>query len=191
VIVLVTGPVRAGKSAYALQLAREHGGRCVYVATYDATPGDPEMAERIARHRTARGDMAVIETNERAGPSLAGTLAGAPAGDVLIVDSVGTWLAALLFEIEELAERDPVAAAAELERRAAALPAALDRCAATAVVVSEEAGWGVVPGNVLGRLFRDQLGRTTAEIAGRAEHAYLVVAGYAVDLAVAGRRVSG
>jgi adenosyl cobinamide kinase/adenosyl cobinamide phosphate guanylyltransferase len=37
----------------------------------------------------------------------------------------------------------------------------------------------------------DQLGRTAAAVAGRAERAYLGVAGYAVDPAPAGRRVSG
>ena len=76
-IVLVTGPVRSGKRDFALQLARESGRIPVYVATYEAGPGDPEMAERIERHRAARGGMATIETNEGTGPTLVDTLAGA------------------------------------------------------------------------------------------------------------------
>lgn len=190
-IVLVTGPVRSGKSAFALELARAAGRRATYVATCDADPGDPEMAERIARHRAARPDMAAVETSERTGPTLLETLAGALPGELLVIDSLGTWLASHLLALEDLAATDPVAAARALEARAAPLGPALDRLAADAVVVSEEAGWGVVPPTVLGRLFRDQLGRTTADVARRSERAYLVVAGYALDLKAAGRPVSG
>jgi len=189
-IVFVTGPVRSGKSAFALQLARESGGTPVYVATCDADPNDPEMAARIARHRAERGALRTIETNEHSGPTLFETLAAGRAGETLVVDSLGTWLTAHLLELESLAARDPVGAAAELERRASGLPAVLDGMAADVVVVSEETGWGVVPPTILGRLFRDQLGRTSAAVAGRAGRAYLVVAGYAVDLTRAGRRVS-
>lgn len=190
-IVLVTGPVRSGKSAFALELARERRHRATYVATCEADPNDPEMAERIAQHRAGRGDLLSIETSERLGPTLVETLSAARAGELLVVDSLGTWLGAHLLTLEELAGTDPVAAARALEARAAALLPALDRLAADAVVVSEEAGWGVVPASVLGRLFRDQLGRTTAEVAKRSERAYLVVAGYAVDLKTAGRPVNG
>jgi adenosylcobinamide kinase/adenosylcobinamide-phosphate guanylyltransferase len=190
VITLVTGPVRSGKSAYALKLASESPHTPVFVATYDVAPNDPEMAERIARHRIERGAMRTIEAGERSGPTLVEVLANAEHGEVLIVDSLGTWLAGHLFALEDLAGTDPVAAARELERRTGALLPALDGLRADAIVVSEETGWGIVPPTVLGRLFRDQLGRTTAAVAGRAGAACLVVAGYAVDLAQAGRRIS-
>ncbi len=189
-IVLVTGPVRSGKSAFALQLARESGRTPVYLATCEAGARDSEMAARIARHRAERGGMRTVETDERSGPALAAALAAGRPGEILIVDSLGTWLASHLLAIEELAAADPLAAAAELEGRAGALLPALDALTCDAVVVSEETGWGVVPPTVLGRLFRDQLGRTSAAVAGRATAAYLVVAGFAVDLARAGRRVS-
>jgi adenosylcobinamide kinase/adenosylcobinamide-phosphate guanylyltransferase len=190
VITLVTGPVRSGKSAYALKLASESPHTPVFVATYDSAADDPEMAERIARHRAGRGTMRTIEAGERSGRTVIEVLAEARHGEVLIVDSLGTWLAGQLFALEDLAGADPVAAALELERRAGALLPALDDLKADAIVVSEETGWGIVPPTVLGRLFRDQLGRTTAAVAGRAGAAYLVVAGYAVDLTQTGRRVS-
>jgi adenosylcobinamide kinase/adenosylcobinamide-phosphate guanylyltransferase len=190
-ITLVTGPVRSGKSAFALELARASGHTPVYVATYEAGAGDAEMAVRIVRHRAERGAMRTVETSERTGPTLLETLAAARTGEILIVDSLGTWLAEHLLALEEQAGGDPVAAARELERRTAALVPALAGLRADAVVISEETGWGVVPPTVLGRLFRDQLGRTGAAVAGCAGAAYLVVAGYAVDLTRAGRRVSG
>lgn len=190
-IVLVTGPVRSGKSSFALELAREGGRTPVYVATYAAERTDPEMADRIVRHRAARGEMRTIETNERTGPALVDALAAARPDEVLVVDSLGTWLAAHVLALEDLAATDPAAAAQELERRAGTLLPALAGLTADAVVVGEEAGWGLVPPAVLGRLFRDQLGRTAAAVAGVADRTFLVVAGYAVDLSAAGRRVSG
>jgi adenosylcobinamide kinase/adenosylcobinamide-phosphate guanylyltransferase len=190
-IVFITGPVRSGKSTFALDIARQSGRTPVYVATYEADSRDPEMADRIARHRAERGNMRTIETNEHSGPALPQTLAAARAGEILIVDSLGTWLGAHLHALEELALVDSLAAGRQLERRAAALVSVLDGLAADVVIVSEETGWGVVPAAVLGRLFRDHLGRLAADIAGRADRAYLVVAGYAVDLAAMGRRISG
>lgn len=190
-IVLVTGPVRSGKSAFALELARERGCPATYVATCEADPDDAEMADRIARHRAARGAMPAVETNERTGPALVEVLTAARSGELLVVDSLGTWLAGHLLALEELAATDAPAAARALETRAAALLPALARCPAAVILVAEEAGWGVVPPTVLGRLFRDQLGRTAAEIAKRAERTYLVVAGHALDLSVAGRRING
>ena len=52
--VLIGGGARCGKSAYALQRARELGARRAFVATAQAY--DAEMADRIARHRSERGD---------------------------------------------------------------------------------------------------------------------------------------
>lgn len=190
-IFLVTGPVRSGKSAFALELARESDRTPVYVATCDADANDPEMTARIARHRADRGAMRTIETNERSGPTLAETLTGAGPGEILIVDSLGTWLAAHVLALEERAVADSVAAAGELAERAVTLLVALESLAADAVLIAEETGWGVVPPTVLGRLFRDQMGRTVQDVAARAGRTYLVVAGYAVDIGKAGRRING
>jgi len=189
-LVLVTGPVRAGKSAFALRLARASGKAPVYVATALVDPGDAEMTARIAQHRAERGALRTVEVDERAGPSLAAVLGGLGAGEVAIVDSLGTWLGGLLLGEEDRAAAEPLAVAARIGERARNLRAALAEMKADAVVVAEEAGWGVVPPTPLGRIFRDELGRTTAALAQRAERAYLVVAGYAVDLRAVGQPVS-
>jgi adenosylcobinamide kinase/adenosylcobinamide-phosphate guanylyltransferase len=67
----------------------------------------------------------------------------------------------------------------------------LESVAADVIVISEETGWGVVPPTLLGRLFRDQLGRTARAVAARASRTFLVVAGYAVDVGTNGRRING
>jgi adenosylcobinamide kinase/adenosylcobinamide-phosphate guanylyltransferase len=178
-LTLLTGPVRSGKSTFALALARESGRDPVYVATAAIDPGDPEMGERVARHRAERGGMRTLETDETAGPRLADALRALGPGDVAVVDSLGTWLSSY------------VVAETPLEEPVAALLAALAATPADVVMVAEETGWGVVPPYPLGRTFRDELGRLTATIAGNAGRAYLVVAGFAVDLRAAGRRISG
>ena len=62
------------------------------------------------------------------------------------------------------------------------LAAALTSAQADVIVVAEETGWGLVPPSVLGRVFRDTLGRLTQRLAASADRVELVVAGFAVDL---------
>jgi adenosylcobinamide kinase/adenosylcobinamide-phosphate guanylyltransferase len=177
-LTLLTGPVRSGKSTFALELAAESGREPVYVATAAIDPADPEMTERVARHRAERGAMRTIETGTAPGPALAGVLHDARAEEILIVDSLGTWLSSLLI------------AGVEIAPRAAELRAALAATRADVIVVAEETGWGVVPPSALGRAFRDELGRLTATLARSADRAYLIVAGHAVDLHRLGRRIT-
>jgi len=190
-LTLVTGPVRSGKSTFALALARESGREPVYVATAEIDPHDAEMTERVARHRAERGAMCTIETSDRVGSRLEDVLAAATEGQVAIVDSLGSWLGSRLVAHAAVLGEDAIAVGIALDRDAAALLAALALVRADVVIVTEETGWGVVPPYALGRAFRDHLGRLTAALASRAGVAYLVVAGYAIDLRSVGRRVSG
>lgn len=60
------------------------------------------------------------------------------------------------------------------------LGALLDKAAcasAKVVMVTNEVGWGLVPFNPLGRLFRDLLGRVNQMAAARASEVHLLVAG--------------
>jgi adenosylcobinamide kinase/adenosylcobinamide-phosphate guanylyltransferase len=49
-------------------------------------------------------------------------------------------------------------------------------------VVSEQAGWGVVPPTAIGGIFRDRLGELEQQVMGIATSGWLVVAGRAIDL---------
>jgi adenosylcobinamide kinase / adenosylcobinamide-phosphate guanylyltransferase len=189
-LVVVTGPVRSGKSSFALTLARTSGKTPVYVATAAVDPSDGEMTARVAHHRAERGAMRTVEVDERSGPGLEAVLTGLDAGEIALVESLGTWFGALLLGEEERAGAEPAAVAARLAARGTNLRAALAKMKADAVMVAEETGWGVVPLSPLGRIFRDELGRTTAALALGADRAYLIVAGYAVDLRAVGRPVT-
>ena len=189
--ILVLGPVRSGKSARAAALAHATGKPVIFAATAAIDPGDAEMRERVARHRRDRpADWTVVETAGAEGPSLPALLRDAAAGSCILVDALGTWIAAALFEWRAWAEDDAVATLDALDARGAELAAALRETRATAIVVAEETGWGVVPVSAVGRLFRDAMGRLVQRIAADAERVELVVAGFAVDLRALGEPVA-
>ena len=189
-ITLVLGPVRAGKSARAVALARASGKRVVVAATLAVDPNDTEMLERIERHRRDRPpEWELVETGMPRGPRLADVLRGAEPQTCIVIDALGTWLAAHLVSREEAAEREPIATLSALDACGAALADALARTRADVIVVAEEAGWGVVPPTALGRIFRDALGRLTQRIAEQADRVELVVAGYTIDVRAVGKPI--
>jgi adenosylcobinamide kinase / adenosylcobinamide-phosphate guanylyltransferase len=188
---LITGPVRAGKSDFARRLALEQRGPVLFIATARVDPADSEFVARVERHRRERPPE--WTTIESAGPprrDLARILTDALPEATIVVDSLGTWLADLLLDIEAVAERDPEAASEQLDGYAQTLVAAIGVTRSRLILVSEEAGWGIVPATRLGRVFRDALGRLNRHAAAVAGRAYLVVAGYALDLR-AGSPVDG
>jgi adenosylcobinamide kinase / adenosylcobinamide-phosphate guanylyltransferase len=149
-----------------------------YVATGPGGPegsaGDPEWAARVAAHRARRpGWWRTVETTD-----LAGVLARARGA--LLIDGIGTWLAAAM---DECGAWDGSAdSAGRLATRIAGLVGAWRQTAAHVVAVSDEVGLGVVPGTPAGRLFRDELGRLNQALAAESEEAELVVAGRALPL---------
>jgi adenosylcobinamide kinase / adenosylcobinamide-phosphate guanylyltransferase len=172
--VLVLGGARSGKSEQAeLRLAGEPD--VTYVATGPAPEaGDPEWAARVAAHRVRRPAWwRTAETTD-----LAGVLADARGA--LLIDGIGTWLAAVM---DECGAWDGSAdSAARLAARIAGLTGAWRQTGAHVVAVSDEAGLGVVPATPAGRLFRDELGRLNQVLAAESEEAELVVAGRVVPL---------
>jgi adenosylcobinamide kinase/adenosylcobinamide-phosphate guanylyltransferase len=159
--VLVVGGQRSGKSRYAERLATDCGLARTYVAT--ATPGDGEMAERIARHRDRRGgEWTTIEEPL----DLPGALTRACRSEaVVLVDCLTLWLNNLF-----AAERD-------IEKESGRLVAALGRAAGPFILVSNEVGSGIVPANALARAYADALGTLNQRVAEAVARVVLVVAG--------------
>jgi adenosylcobinamide kinase/adenosylcobinamide-phosphate guanylyltransferase len=180
-VILLTGPVRSGKSRLAMRMAEQLDGDVCYVATAAADAGDPEWTARIRRHQNDRpGSWKLLETANAPEDLLPDTLRTATQGQTLIVDSLGTWLAALIPQIRDGSEVPAIEGA--LQRNADTLIDAMMQTSATVIAVSEETGWGIVPESPAGRLFRDVLGRMNQTLAQRADRAYLVVCGHALDL---------
>jgi adenosylcobinamide kinase/adenosylcobinamide-phosphate guanylyltransferase len=172
--VLVMGGARSGKSERAeLRLAGEP--EVTYVATaprWRDGAGDREWAARVAAHRARRPAWwRTAETTDLA------TVLASARGAVLI-DGIGTWLAAVLDECDGWGG----SAASQVAGRITELIAAWRQAGALVVAVSDEAGMGVVPATPAGRLFRDELGRLNQALAAESEEAELVIAGRVLPL---------
>jgi adenosylcobinamide kinase / adenosylcobinamide-phosphate guanylyltransferase len=165
-VCLVLGGARSGKSAVAEGQVLASGLEPVYLATAEARDG--EMAERIARHRTRRGQ--VWKTIEEPLELIDVLIAQAGPERIILVDCLTLWLANLMG-----AERDPVA---EGDRLAVALADA----AGPIVLVSNEVGQGIVPDNALARRFRDEAGLIHLKVAAVSGRVLFVTAGIAQTL---------
>jgi histidinol-phosphate/aromatic aminotransferase/cobyric acid decarboxylase-like protein/adenosyl cobinamide kinase/adenosyl cobinamide phosphate guanylyltransferase len=181
-LVLVLGGVRSGKSKVAERIAAAAGEPVCYLATGGGS--DPEMAERIERHRARR--PAGWRTVERDDPGSARVAAR----ETLLLDGIAPWLTRRMGE-EGLWTEEAVAplgheGRAAYERvlgsvRAFAREAA-ERPGLT-VAVADESGLGLVPTGAGTRRYLDLAGEATQALAERAEQVVLVVAGQPVDLA--------
>ena len=209
-LILVTGGARSGKSTFAerlaAQLAEPGGGRVTYLATSETH--DPEMAQRVAAHQSARlASWTTIECPievpaavRASAPAAAdGAASGSAAAPVFLLDCVTLWVTNLLFSggafgggepPEDGYNYDKDLLPADEERAAAGrvaaavddLLAALDETDATLVAVTNEVGLGVVPEYPLARLYRDQLGWANQRLARYADRAYFLVSGYPLDV---------
>ena len=160
-ITLVLGGARSGKSDVAEQLAAAASDRVTYIAT--AVVSDDDLAARVQRHRDRRpGDWHTVE----AGPDLVAALRDAPSDRTVLVDSLGTWVAA----------HDAFAVDGS-----SLLDALRDRRADT-VLVSDEVGLGVHPSTEVGVAFRDALGELNRAVAAVADDVLLIVAGRVLPL---------
>jgi adenosyl cobinamide kinase/adenosyl cobinamide phosphate guanylyltransferase len=166
VIVLVLGGTRSGKSRVAEGIAARLAGpdgAVTYLATAQVDPSDADHAARIGAHRRRRpATWTTVECGEP------GDVVGAlgEADGVVLLDSLGTW----------------VASHPELDPDPAPLVEALRRRGRPTVVVGEEVGLSLHAPTPIGRRFVDALGTVNEAVSRAADEALLVVAGRALRL---------
>ncbi|UDL89890.1 bifunctional adenosylcobinamide kinase/adenosylcobinamide-phosphate guanylyltransferase [Mesorhizobium sp. PAMC28654] len=159
-LTFLIGGSRSGKSGHAETLVTAHPAPWSYIATAQAY--DDEMRERIALHRSRRGEgWMTID----APLDLAGAIEALPDGQPVLVDCLTLWLTNHM-----LAEHD-------VEAECRRLADVLSRPRGPWFVVSNEVGQGIVPDNALARRFRDAAGRLNQQVAAVAETVLLMVAG--------------
>jgi adenosylcobinamide kinase/adenosylcobinamide-phosphate guanylyltransferase len=167
-LTLVTGGARSGKSSYALSRVTRQHRHPAFVATAQAF--DDEMRDRIARHKTERGDR--FRTIE-APLNLAAALTSLPEEvDIAVVDCLTVWLGNLYHHSGDHESRIRAAVDALID--------ALPRVRCDLVIVTNEVGWGIVPENSSARSFRDMAGMLNRRVAKLAEEVHLCVCGLPV-----------
>jgi adenosylcobinamide kinase/adenosylcobinamide-phosphate guanylyltransferase len=168
-LTLLVGGARSGKSDLAVQIGARHPDQDAVTFVATAQRFDDDMSTRIDRHRAERPPWPTVE----APVDLAGAVTAVQAEHLLIIDCLTLWVSNLMLEQwSEEAVRDASAATAA---------AAAARSGPT-VVVSNEVGLGIHPGNELGRQYRDLLGQVNRQWAGAAGRSMFLVAGRALPL---------
>ena len=166
-LTVLIGGARSGKSALAVDLATRSGRSVVFVAT--ATRSDDEMADRITRHRAERpADWRTIE----APVDLVRALDEADDDACMVVDCLSLWTMNVFAADDD---------ATVLGRVADQVARTRARSGPT-IVVGNEVGTGIVPGDPASRRYRDLLGRVNAAWSRAADRAFLVVAGRVLAL---------
>lgn len=166
---LVLGGARSGKSTWA---ENRFADRDVvdYVATSEESAEDPEWVERLALHRSRRpAGWRTVETLSLADELLR-------ADDVpVVIDCLAVWLTRILDEVGAWEDRSGWRDA--LDEQTSRLTGALAATRREVVLVSNEAGQGVVPATASGRLFRDELGRLNTAVAAACDEVWMCEAG--------------
>ena len=174
-IVLVTGGCRSGKSAYAQQMAESLPPSRLYVATCPVT--DDEMERRIEQHRRSRRNRGWETVEEQF--DLTGVFRRHTEYNVVLVDCVTLWVNNLMYQAEHESRQLMEADVAE---RCGQMLEAAETCRGTAIFVTNEVGFGVVPENAQARCYRDLIGRANQTIAARADAVTLVCCGIPLHL---------
>lgn len=168
-LTVLLGGARSGKSALAVEIASRDGNGVTYLATSPTIPGDDDLAQRIARHRSERPTTWTTIEEQL---DLASALARVDT-PVVIVDCLTLWAGNMLHhghDEQSVLDASDVAVAIVGDRDLAA------------VVVSNEVGLGIVPANELARDYRDVLGRVNQRWVAAADQALFMVAGRALPL---------
>jgi adenosylcobinamide kinase/adenosylcobinamide-phosphate guanylyltransferase len=178
----VLGGSGSGKSVFAERLASESDStRVLYIATANA--GDPEMASRIAAHKSRRpAEWDTWEGNLKTLPAEIKIFL--PSYGVLLLDSLTAYLSGLFLALPEPSYEDekawPDAEKKILDEAGGIFSGFTEASPGTnkrLIVVSDETGCGVVPPYPTGRRFRDLQGKANQVAAGFADDMALVVAG--------------
>lgn len=181
-ITLVTGATRSGKSEWAELLAMRSQKNVIYIATASRYADDPEWDARLQKHRDRRpSDWQTQEVPIDLAKIISELEAHNHQNNLeayVLVDSLGTWLANLLEQPEEIWQ--------QIEQE---LLIMIQHCHLDITFVSEEVGWGIVPAYALGRQFRDRLGSLSRKIGAIADVVYLVTGGHAVNLSQIGEKL--
>jgi adenosylcobinamide kinase/adenosylcobinamide-phosphate guanylyltransferase len=178
-LTFIIGGARSGKSNHAEKLGLLSDGQVLYIATAQAL--DEEMHRRIEAHKEKRSARwHTIELPTDVGTQL---LAQPPHADVLILDCLTLLVSnALLKAAPNPDEPDEAAARLVVESEIGNLLKAITEIPGQWLIVSNEAGQGVVPAYAAGRLFRDLLGWANQQLADKADEVIWMVAGIPIPI---------
>lgn len=160
-IIFITGGQRSGKSSYAQKLAEEKSDNPVYLAT--SRIWDEEFRERVARHKSDRGEHWENIEEEKHLSRLH------LENRVVLLDCITLWLTNLFHDHNFDANLALTEAKAEWSK--------FIKHDFTLIVVSNEVGLGLIPEQLSVRQFVDLQGWMNQYIASTAQSVKFMVSG--------------
>jgi adenosylcobinamide kinase / adenosylcobinamide-phosphate guanylyltransferase len=170
-ITLILGGARSGKSSHAQKLAQESGKSVTFIATAQAY--DEEMSARIQKHQNERPQhwqALEIQTD-------IASCVKEIKSDIVILDCVTLLATNLMMQFvkDDIVHQEPFMKAMQNETQT--LISAIRESQTEWIVVSNEAGLGLVPPYQMGRVYRDVLGWVNQKLAQKADSVLFMVAG--------------
>jgi len=169
-LIFVTGGARSGKSDYAQARAESFTGPHYFIATCPVI--DPEMDDRIKRHKAAREEGAWKTIEEELDLIIA--IKSIKKYSVCLIDCLTLWINNLMYDSEKA---NIMFGENEMQEKAEELVLQIKKFTGTFICVSNEVGMGIVPENAKARHYRDLVGRTNRIIAAAADEVILVSCG--------------
>jgi len=171
---LITGGARSGKSTLAQEMAQKAGGHVLFVATAEA--GDPEMKRRIEAHKKSRpAGWKTLEVQSHLGSRILKEFGSA---NTVVIDCVTLLVSNIIGQFDE--KSDPAEVDKAVTEEIRELIGCVDNCKADFIIVTNEVGLGIIPGDYISRLYRDLLGKANRLLAASVDNVYFMVAGIPV-----------
>jgi len=173
-VIVITGGVRSGKSAWALQKANSTSKKNkVFLATAEIV--DDEMRQRAINHQKQRGDSwSTIEEPV----ALAQRIAELSEHCCAVLDCCTVWLGNVWHRCGD----DASTLQSHIDELCVALTTWKENKSGTLIIVTNEVGWGIVPHEPAVRRYRDFAGLLNQRLAAIAQEVYLSVAAIAVPI---------
>ena len=176
-IILVTGGARSGKSNYAEQLCKNQNNNTAYIATSIAF--DKEMEDRVRKHQESRpSEWKTYEIYKDIFKIIKDL-------DIkhstIILDCVTLLVNNLMFsyniDIDQASQNQINELESYIKEQVKLLLQEIRKTNLYFVIVTNELGMGVVPGNRLSRVYSDIVGRINQQISLESDEVYFVVSG--------------
>ncbi|MFC4103472.1 bifunctional adenosylcobinamide kinase/adenosylcobinamide-phosphate guanylyltransferase [Paenibacillus xanthanilyticus] len=210
--IFITGGARSGKSDFAERYAMRLAADAIYVATSQIWDEEMRQRIGLHQGTRAASGYPWQTIEEPFGLAetllaLEEQFLRAARRPAVVVDCLTLWLSNQLLRLEPADSTEEAAgtmehtairteltvtandcskcqepAADPLDRLVDELAAAVAAYQGPLLLVTNEVGSGIVPAYALGRRFRDAAGRMNRKLAGVCDEAYLVVAGFPLDL---------
>ncbi len=175
-LTFILGGARSGKSSHALNLAEDLGQTVTFIATAQAF--DDEMSARIQKHKAERPtDWQTLEI-----PHGVGAHADDIRNKIVILDCITLLVSNLLMQFVNGDEVDESTFMKAVENEVDLLLKVTKHGERDWIIVSNEVGLGLVPPYLLGRVYRDGLGRANQSLAREADEVLWMVAGIPVPI---------